>query len=243
MICLSFDTDHLNAARMEEFLSAIAIPGSATFFCTERYPALDPDLHELCPHPDFAPGSDRSQVLDAAREMFPEARGVRPHTAINSHLLSIEFSKRGFEWISARDEPGRRGITPYREAWGLWHVPIYYMDNMDFSFSDFWPEEPAAPFARELLEAAVGEDGLYVFDFHPVHLLLNTSSAKEYLSRRDMFLAGEPTAAIRSPGYGSRDFYDELVALMDEAGIGSVTISDALEAATREAVPPARRDR
>jgi hypothetical protein len=243
VICLSFDTDHLDEARMDEVLAEIPIPGSATFFCTQHFPALDPDRHELCPHPHLRLGEDWEAELDLARESFPTARGIRPHSALNSHLLSVELRRRGFEWTSARDEPGRRGIAPYREAWGLWHVPIYYMDNMDFSFADFWPDAKGTAFARELLEVAVEEEGVYVFDFHPVHLLLNTSSAEAYLSKRDRFLEGAPTDQLRSSEYGARDFYGDLVSLMEEAGQSSVRISDAVAAATGEAVSPARRDR
>lgn len=228
---------------MEEFVRDFRIPGAGTFFCTERYEALDAGPHELCPHPFLDPGGNWTAELDRARAAFPDARGVRTHAAINSHMLSLEFGGRGFDWVSAREEPGRRDIAPYREAWGVWHVPIYYMDNLDFSFGDFWPELPVAPFNRELLEVAVAGPGPYVFDFHPVHLLLNSTSAAEYLARRDRFLAGEPIDAIRCHGYGAAAYYADLIDLMGEAGLESTGISDALEAATREEEHPATRDR
>jgi hypothetical protein len=243
VICLSFDTDHVGQRRMEEFLSEFAIPGTGTFFCTQSYEALDGRRHELCPHPIIDPGSDWSEELDRKQAEFPDARGVRTHTLINSCNLSIDYHRRGFEWVSAREEPGRRGIAPYREAWGVWHVPIYYMDTMDFSFSDYWPDVSATPFARELLEAAIREPGTYVFDFHPIHLLLNSTSASAYLSRRDRFIAGEPLGELRCEGYGTGDYYADLVALMGEADIESVGISDALAAATREEAFPATGDR
>ena len=228
---------------MEEFLRDFPLPGTATFFCTQRYDALDGGPHELCPHPAPEPGTDWTAELDRTRAEFPGARGVRTHTCINSHMLSIAFKERGFEWVSAREEPGRRGITPYREAWGVWHVPIYYMDNMDFSFGDFWPDAAAGPFGRELLEVATRDPGTYVFDFHPIHLMLNSTSAEEYFARRDRFIAGEPLEALRCEGYGAGDYYADLVALMGEANLESVGISDALAAATRAGASPATRDR
>jgi hypothetical protein len=168
---------------------------------------------------------------------------VRTHACINSHMLSMEFRRRGFEWLSAREEPGRRGIAPYREPWGLWHVPIYYMDNLDFSFRDFWPDVPTTSFRRELLEVAITEPGIYVFDFHPIHLMLNSTSARPYLSRRDRFIAGEPLDAIRCEGYGAGDYYRELVGLMEAADLGSLRISDSLAAVTREEALPTTGDR
>lgn len=228
MICLSFDTDHLDGPRMEEFVRDIPVPGVGTFFCTGPYDALDGGPHELCPHPTLEEGGDWTAELDRKRSEFPEARGVRTHTCIDSHLISIEFNKRGFEWVSMRDEPGRQGIAPYREAWGVWHLPIYYMDNMDFSAGDFWPGDSGKPFARELLEVATSEPGLYVFDFHPIHLMLNSTSAEEYFARRDRFKAGEPLEQLRCEGYGAGEYYADLLGLMVESGIESVGMSDAM---------------
>jgi ubiquinone/menaquinone biosynthesis C-methylase UbiE len=39
-ICLSFDTDHMNAGQMAEFLAANPLPGRGTFFCTQAYDCL-----------------------------------------------------------------------------------------------------------------------------------------------------------------------------------------------------------
>ena len=227
---------------MAEFVSEVPIPGAGTFFCTQRYASLDPEAHELCAHPVLAPGADWAAALDASRAEFPDARGFRAHSGVNSHMLAIDLRQRGFEWISAREEAGQREVAPYRDAWGVWHVPIYYMDNMDFSFGDFWPQVEHRPFDRELLETAVHGEGVYVFDFHPIHLMLNSSSAQAYLERRDRFLAGEPIEALRFEGYGTRDYYDDLLALMAESDVTSARISDAVAAAAREAAPHSKRD-
>ena len=48
-------------------------------------------------------------------------------------------------------------------------MPIYYMDNMDFSSGCFWKEGAGKPFSDTMIETALGDDGIYVFDFHPIH--------------------------------------------------------------------------
>lgn len=213
---------------MSEFVAEVPVSGAGTFFCTQAYAALDPGTHELCPHPTLESGEDWDAALDSICAEFPDARGIRPHSCINSHLLSIEFDRRGFDWVSARDDPGRVGIVPYREAWGVWHLPIYYMDNMDFSAADYWDGKAPKAFDRELLEAAVRDEGLYVFDFHPIHLLLNSTSAADYFDRRDDFIGGQPLEGLRCPGYGARSFYDDLLGLMADAGEVSHRMSDAV---------------
>jgi hypothetical protein len=230
LICLSFDTDHLDDARMAEFVTEVPVPGTGTFFCTQRYEALEGSGHALCAHPLLDPGADWGAALDRAAEEFPDARGIRAHSSVSTHMLSVDLHRRGFRWISARDEAGRKDIVPYREAWGIWHAPIYYMDNMDFSFGDFWPGVEHRPFDPQLLTAAVKGEGVYVFDFHPVHLLLNTSSAEDYLSRRDRFLAGDPLDELRFDREGTRDYYDRLLGLMADAGVESASIDEAVPA-------------
>ena len=44
MISLSFDTDHMNEARMEEFLAEVTWPGGGTFFCTLSFTAVSIEI-------------------------------------------------------------------------------------------------------------------------------------------------------------------------------------------------------
>ena len=41
---------------------------------------------------------------------------------------------------------------PSRHLWGIWHAPIYYMDNLDFSRQRFWPERHDKPFSPKLID-------------------------------------------------------------------------------------------
>jgi hypothetical protein len=234
VICLSFDTDHVDDARMREFVETVPVPGSGTFFCTQRYEALGVP-HELCPHPYLPEGGDWDAELEAMRAVFPEARGWRAHSCVYSHLLAQRIAADGYVYASAYDQLGRAGGEPSREAWGVWHLPIYYMDNLDFSYGRFWPGADHRPFDPRLIEAAVATDGVHVFDFHPVHLMLNSTSAEAYFERRDAFVAGAPLADLRCAGYGTRSFYDDLCAAMRDAGTESTSMYDALRARVGEA--------
>ncbi len=234
MICLSFDTDHMDEARMREFLATVAVPGAGTFFCTQRYEALGAP-HEICPHPYLPEGGDWDAELGMMRATFPEARGWRAHSCVHSHLLAERIARDGYLYASSYDQLGRVGPEPNREAWGIWHFPIFYMDSLDFSLGRFWPGKTHRPFEPSLIETALADDGVYVFDFHPVHLMLNSTSAEAYFERRDAFKAGEPLDGLRCPGYGSRNFYDDLCAAMREASVDSMAMLDALRGRVGEA--------
>lgn len=230
MISLSFDTDHMNEARMKEFLAEVTWPGGGTFFCTQPYECLIREEFELAPHPFLTGNRDWLTELKRKRAEFPQALGWRAHSCVFSHTLAEWISRNGYLYASTHDNFGEQGIRPNRHLWGVWHVPIYYMDNLDFSRSRFFPNSKEKPFARSLIENACRPDGLYVFDFHPIHLVLNTPNPEWYMTKREAFLAGERVAALRYEGYGARSFFDDLVVAMREAQCESLPIVKGLRA-------------
>lgn len=229
MICFSFDTDRMSQEGMAEFLESTPIPGGATFFCTERYEALEATRYELCPHVYLSAGVDWEQTLRQARADYPDAIGWRSHSCVFSHILAEQLAALGYQYVSIHDELGRTDLEPHRHAWGLWHLPIYYMDNLDFSMSRFWGEEAPAPFSPALIDAAVAGDALFVFAFHPIHIVLNSPSAEIYFERRDLIARGASYADAVWEGSGTRDFYLALCSAIDQRGAGSLTLGSALD--------------
>jgi len=236
MICISFDTDRISDDRMREFLARVEIPGTATFFCTQLYDSLNESRYELGPHVYLPAGADWEEELRRKRADFPAAIGWRSHSCVFSHLLAEQLAQTGYEYVSVHDEMGRAGLQPVRHAWGLWHLPIFYMDNLDFSTSRFW-RESEEPFSQSYIETALSREGLYVFAFHPVHLMLNSPSAEEYFRRRDPFADGAAVEEVTYPGYGTLDFYDDLCAAMRDEGVESSSMRDALAAFLAADVP------
>jgi hypothetical protein len=228
MISLSFDTDHMSEARMAEFLAEVELRGGVTFFCTQPYACLEHASFELAPHPYLGHGRDWLGELKAKRAEFPQALGWRAHSCVFSHTLAEWLRWNGYAYASTHDNFGCAGLKPNRHLWGIWHVPIYYMDNLDFSRRRFWPERQEKPFAAQLIADALAVDGFHVFDFHPIHLLLNSPDPDWYLSVRDRFLAGERLSNLRYSGYGARSFFDDLSTAMRTRDTRSVKIIDGL---------------
>ena len=235
MIGFSFDTDRMSEEAMVEFLDRTPIPGEATFFCTQRYQALETTAHERCPHVFLEEGSNWTETIERARAAFPEAKGWRSHSCVFSHLLAERLAGLGYEYVSIHDELGRTDLRPHKHAWGLWHLPIYYMDNLDFSMARFWGESAPEPFSEELIRAAVTGTGLFVFAFHPIHIALNSPSPEVYFERRALVEQGMSLNEARWGGYGTSDFYEALCDAMQAAGEASLRL-DEIVAAQLEAV-------
>jgi hypothetical protein len=236
VICLSFDTDRMDEEAMAEFLDTVDLPGTATFFCTQQYDCLASTNHELAPHAVLGAGGDWDAELQSMRAAFPSATGWRSHSCVFSHLLAEQLWKLGYRYVSVHDDLGHPRPEPRRHAWGIWQLPVYYMDNLDFSTGRFWAGDHT-PFSRSIIESALDGDGLYVFGFHPIHIVLNSPSADEYFVRRKRFADGQPARDAAFEGRGTRTFYEELCAAMRSRDAGSVAMRDALAHYDSEPMP------
>jgi len=218
----------MDESRMAEFLSVTRFAGRGTFFCTQRYDCLLGAGHEQGPHPFLNPAADWEKELSRKREEFPQAAGWRSHSCVFSNMLAVWLGQNGYTYASTHDQFGQAGIVPTWHRWGLWHLPIYYMDTMDFSAARFGRGTIRAPFDRGLIQGAIESPGLFIFDFHPIHIMLNTPDAEYYLARRDKFRAGEPIQDLRFSGYGTASYFNELCADIQNAGLQSLGMEEAL---------------
>lgn len=232
MICLSFDTDYMTPQSIETFFSKTPIPGKGTFFLWKPFPRTNWAGHEIQPHPYVDDLTKFGSNLDSFVEslhMPLRPQGVRTHSCVMSHMVGIDLGKRGYKYASMSSPLFQTGLTPYRHPWGIWEMPIYYMDNMDFCMPENWPALGHEPFSPSLIERALSNEGLYVFDFHPLHIALNTTSYDGYQNVKAAIARGEDPHDLRMPGRGVAIYFQELCEAMDKAGVASEGLGDALD--------------
>ncbi len=155
----------------------------ATWFVTHDSPAVArlrerPDLFELGIHPNFLAGSSHGstpqEVVAHCAALVPGARAVRTHCLLQStplHDALLEGSD--VEVDLSLFLPGARGVEAV-EQWSpggrLVRLPYVWQDNMEmYSPAPNWD-------AAGLLDAP----GLRIFDFHPVHVWLNSADFAPY---------------------------------------------------------------
>jgi hypothetical protein len=229
MICLTFDTDWMSDAAMARFLREFPVPGRATFFLHDSFPSLMGSAHELCPHPFIEDLRNwKSTVTKAADNVPPSPKGIRPHACVFSHAIAVGLRELGYRYVSQASMLHDPRAAPVRHPWGIWELPIYYMDNMDFWAPGNWPEDRLETFRAEVLRHALDGEGVYVFDFHPLHIALNTRTPADYAAVKDRILKGESPFDLAYPGRGTRTFFLELCAAMRERDLPSMACWDAL---------------
>lgn len=153
-----------------------------TLFITNDTPVLqklrDDPLFTLAIHPNFLPhlnGTSGTSYEKTIRDMLtivPEAKTIRCHALVDATPILCTAFDLGLERDSNLFIPYSSGITlqPFTHFSGIRRIPYFYED-------DAWClEKNAADAQTHLLKSS----GLRIFNFHPIHLYLNTETMDRY---------------------------------------------------------------
>ena len=167
---------------------------SATWFITHDTPMLhklrDNPNFELGIHPNFNPllegdyrnGKNAEEVIDRLMNIVPEAKSVRSHSLTQSSKLLGLYKKKGLQFDCNDFVPFQEGINvkPYR----LWNemikVPHIWEDDISCVYGGLCTSK-----------VDYNTNELCVFDFHPIHIFINSfdlslyESTKEFQSNPD----------------------------------------------------------
>jgi hypothetical protein len=193
-IFLTFDIDWVCDAVLEDTISILEEAGvAATWFVTHQTPLLDrlrsnPNF-ELGLHPNFnnllngqnvkEKLNSAEQIIDELLTIVPEAKSIRSHSMTQSSRLYDLFAEKGLTHECNTYIPSSSKITlcPWKTWQGLIKISHFWED--DLNVLDVHVD--ATVLAQEAL-------GLKVFDFHPIHLYLNTETLSRYEDSRAVHL-------------------------------------------------------
>ncbi|MCH2153357.1 MAG: hypothetical protein MK089_08465 [Phycisphaerales bacterium] len=188
-VFLSFDIDWAHDDVLRYCIDQVQQADvAATWFVTHDTPVLEElranPKFELGIHPNFnflLAGDDRNgrnaeEVIDRVMEIVPEAKSVRSHSITTSQRIIELFAARGLTHESNHYIPSnsRMDLKPWDSGKGLTVVPVVWTDATASIESNL---DSLAPLARQT--------GLSVFNFHPIHVFLNTEDMDRYESCRE----------------------------------------------------------
>ena len=216
---LTVDVDWAHDEILEDAIDLVSVTGaSCTWMLTHKTDLAD-DLSrnprfEIGLHPNFndlLEGTvDRdggaAGILDRLLNVYPEARTVRSHSVTQSARLSSLFFERGIRFESNDYIPAAQisFLQPWSLENGITKVPFFYSDQLVCAST--------APELREL----VSRRGLKVFNFHPIHIFLNTESLDRYERTRSLHTNPKELFKYRYNGYGTRNRFIELLELIKD---------------------------
>lgn len=210
-IFLTFDIDWAHDQVLEDAIDLVEQAGvAATWFVTHETPLLkrlraNPEF-ELGLHPnfnfllqsDYRNGSNVEEVVDRLLHIVPEAVSIRTHSLIVSSPLLAMFKKKGLTHDSSLFIPASSGLIlkPFIDSLQMIRCP--------YVFGDY----------SSCMEDVGKKDSfnmLRIFNFHPIHVFLNTKSLNCYEKARPYFTDPVKLCGLKNSGNGVRRYLLGLV--------------------------------
>lgn len=168
-VCLTIDADWAIPEVVEytlQILHEVKIP--YTFFATDDQHVVENECREIAWHPDLV-HQDLVAELTKFSKIFPNAKGLRPHRfSSTQNGFGSELVEYNINWISACWQADTytpnfiHGIVP--------NFSINWGDNLWFLFKSM----------PDFHIISSRTDGVYIINFHPIHIYLNTWSKEQY---------------------------------------------------------------
>jgi len=183
----------------------------STFFCTHKVTIKN---HELGIHPNFSGTKDDKKLLKNLLRLFPKAKGVRAHRLMNYSPLYSLYKEFNLQYDSSYIIP-LTSSKPFTKYPGILEIPMSFEDDLYFS-------NISKTF--KINELGLNRKNLFVFNFHPIHIFLNTNSIQHYQKSKIFLHNSEKLNSCRSDKRGTRDLLVELLEYISKNNIETLTL-------------------
>lgn len=187
---------------------------NATFFVTHKTETLErliknPNF-EIGIHPnfnfllegDYTQGKNAREVIQNLKDVVPHATSVRSHCMTQSSRLLDLFLDFGLSHDANHFIPHSSGITlkPWKMWNGLIRVPYNWEDDVEclYGWSNYIKNKNA-------------KTDLQVYNFHPIHIYLNTEDMNRYEQTRSLHYSPKLLFEYRNKDYGSHSALLQLI--------------------------------
>jgi len=216
---LTFDLDWANDYVIADTIELLIKANvKATFFVTHQtsvFDGLSQDF-EGGIHPNFDKSNDFDLTIQNLLEIVPEAIGVRSHRLCQSSPILQAFMDNGLEYDCNLLMCKQSDLRPFINWNGLVRIPYFWEDDVHCIFGDPWT----------LDVLPMNSPGLKIFDFHPIHIFLNTETLDRYEVAKKYYHQPKVLEEYRNSGRGTRDFLINLLEYIRENQILTYTLNE-----------------
>ena len=132
------------------------------------------DLFELGIHPNFSNDSNQGKnvgdILSNLKKIVPNSKSIRTHGLLQSTRILEQFQKYDVENDVSLFVPSSNISPHYLKFAKLYRFPYFWEDDINMMEDKIWN------FSNSVFQ----ENGLKIFDFHPLHIYFNFSSIEQY---------------------------------------------------------------
>lgn len=195
-----------------------------TIFCTHRTDILknlESDLFETAIHPNFNKslihgiGKKAKDIIEELLNIFPESKGIRSHSMTCSSELLYQFKNCGLIYDSNQFLPYNWSVKPYECFSGMKRIPYNWEDDVHFLYKKNFD-----------YDINFKPNNLYVFDFHPVHIYLNTIDQSHYEKAKKFYSDSFLENFINKEKIGVYSFLQNLSSKIHQSEINTGFLKD-----------------
>ena len=171
------------------------------------------DRFELGIHPNFlnnsTQGNDTEDILSNLKKIVPTARSVRTHGLLQSTRILEKFHKYDIENDVSLFSPNSNNPPEYQKFAKLYRFPYFWEDAVNMMEDKTW----------SLPESILQEDGLKIFNFHPLHIYFNFHHIEQYenFKAKNGYKFSDKSAVdefINKNSNGAQTFFRDLVSAL-----------------------------
>lgn len=219
-IAITFDIDWAPDEVVESVTNVLEEHRvKATFFATHRSDfmrSLDSAKYEIGIHPNFNKGSDYNRIVEDLKAIYPKAIGVRSHGLFQSTNILQLFLDNGLKYDVNTFIPFGEGLYPFTRLNKLVCIPFYWEDDVHFCNQTIF----------ELSELQIHKKGLKIYNFHPIHIFMNTESRRHYISFKPFYQQPDILISRRNKGKGIQTLFIELLRYLSDNNIRTYTCEE-----------------
>ena len=230
MLAFSSDIDWAPEEVIHDTLSLFEqYQVKCTLFATHSSTAIkncEKKLFEVAIHPNFNPllegkGGSVDKVLEELIAIYPDSKGVRSHSVTQNSYILNAFKRHGLFYDSNHFLPYHSGIKPFVIWNGLIRIPYNWEDDIHWMYGNSFNTS----------NINLSDNGLNIFDFHPIHVFLNTENSERYENAKKYYHQPEKLLTLRNqtPIPGTRDLLINLLKQIQSTNIKTYNLLEIAE--------------
>lgn len=216
MICITIDIDWCPDELVEMVVRALNEHNvKATFFATHP---ITINGHEISLHPNYSTVDKYKETITKLHDLFPYSKGVRSHRLTTDEILLSIYKELGIAYESGYVMMNMKNIQPFYLEHDILEIPIFYMDRLHFDQQRFYKK------GFSITSMNLNSAGLKVFDFHPIHIFINTNKTELYQKAKKYYHEPKLLEQYRNKNKGIGTYFNELLQYITDTGTKTCTL-------------------
>ncbi len=207
-VYLTFDIDWAPEEVIKYTLDKLTKSNlKATFFATHEsniLKSLNTEFFEVGIHPNFnISKGDLLTPIEDLMKIYPNACGGRSHSLFSSSNILEVYERFGLKYESNIFLPYHKNLNMVKRRKNLFSIPFFWSDDycLDNNLLN-----------KKKINKLLYTKGLKVFNFHPIHIFVNTPSFDFYNKVKKYYKDPKKLIEIKNNSqYGIEDVFNEIV--------------------------------